>query len=183
MIRIIDFILALVGLILTLPVLVLLCLLGFWKYKYPLFVQSRIGLDCKTFTLVKFRTMDVGTKDLPTHLVSGVNLSRYGKFLRNSKLDELPQMWNVLLGDMSFVGPRPCLPTQLSVIDARLEKDLYKFRPGITGFAQIEGIDMSMPIELARSDSKTMKNLSLKSYFKIICSTILGKGFGDPYQH
>lgn len=126
--------------------------------------------------------MDVGTKDLPTHLISGVNLSGYGKFLRNSKLDELPQMWNVLVGDMSFVGPRPCLPTQRSVIDARLEKNLYKFRPGITGFSQIEGIDMSMPIELASSDLKTMENLSLRNYFKIICSTIIGKGFGDPYR-
>ena len=102
-----------------------------------------------------------------------------GKFLRRYKLDELPQLWNVLRGDMSLVGPRPCLPSQFELIDMRQKYDLYKFLPGITGLAQINGIDMSDPILLTRTDYKMMNNLNLKKYFYYLLLPFFGSGFGD----
>ena len=105
--------------------------------------------------------------------------TKSGKFLRRSKLDELPQLWNVLKGEMSLVGPRPCLPTQLELINARKERKVYLLKPGITGPAQVKNIDMSTPLKLAEEDAKLIGKLNLLSNLKYIVMTLSGSGQGD----
>ena len=131
------------------------------------------------FTLIKFRTMTIGTESCATHLVDKSRVTKIGKILRKTKLDELPQLWNVLKGDMSLVGPRPCLPSQYELIKIRNKYNLYNYLPGITGLAQIKGIDMSNPILLTQTDLIMMKNLNFFKYFYYLILTFVGKGFGD----
>jgi lipopolysaccharide/colanic/teichoic acid biosynthesis glycosyltransferase len=112
-------------------------------------------------------------------LVQVSAITKWGWFLRKSKLDELPQLFNVLKGDMSFVGPRPNLFNQLELIEERAKRGLYSVRPGITGLAQINKIDMSTPQLLAETDAKMIDHLNVWYYFKYIFLTVFGKGFGD----
>jgi lipopolysaccharide/colanic/teichoic acid biosynthesis glycosyltransferase len=123
--------------------------------------------------------MKVGTASVATHLASASAITPFGNFLRRSKLDELPQLWNVLWGDMSLVGPRPCLPNQQELINARENLGIFDVRPGITGLAQIQAIDMSIPQKLAKTDAEMLQSLTLKHYFKYILLTVVGKGSGD----
>jgi lipopolysaccharide/colanic/teichoic acid biosynthesis glycosyltransferase len=102
-----------------------------------------------------------------------------GRFLRRTKLDELPQLWNVLCGDMSLVGPRPCLFNQDTLIAAREARGVYEVRPGVTGLAQVNGIDMSTPELLAETDRKMLDGLTACAYLKYLWMTVLGKGSGD----
>ena len=145
----------------------------------PLFFQQRVGKNQKLFKLVKFRTMHIHTHSVGTHLVDPSSITKLGSFLRKTKFDELPQLFNVLLGQMSLVGPRPCLPNQTELILEREKRRVFDVRPGITGIAQVNQIDMSTPRKLARCDQLMIKNLSLKLYGKLIVSTALGKGRGD----
>jgi lipopolysaccharide/colanic/teichoic acid biosynthesis glycosyltransferase len=179
MLRIADVTLAVAGLLLGLPLFLLLTFVGFFDTGKPLFRQRRIGTGGAEFTLFKFRTMRVGTRDLPTHLAQPSDITGFGRFLRRTKLDELPQLWNVLLGQMSFVGPRPCLPSQLDVIEARRAQGVLASRPGITGFAQLRGIDMSEADRLARADREMMERLNLRTYLLCIFFTAIGRGRGD----
>src|SRR5215469_1490888 len=105
----------------------------------PLFRQARVGRHQKPFVLVKFRTMKPGTASVASHLVDVTSITRWGRFLRQTKLDELPQLWNVLKGEMSLVGPRPCLFNQEELIRERAQRGVFEARPGITGLAQIRG--------------------------------------------
>ena len=123
--------------------------------------------------------MYVETQSVATHLVNVSSITKWGSFLRRSKLDELPQLFNVLNGDMSFVGPRPNLFNQEQLLKERDIRGIYEFRPGITGLAQIKQIDMSTPQLLAEVDSKMFQNYSIIEYFKYISLTIYGNGFGD----
>lgn len=123
--------------------------------------------------------MHVNTQSVATHLVQASSITKWGTFLRKSKLDELPQLFNVLAGDMSFVGPRPNLFNQEELLKERDNKGIYAVRPGITGLAQINKIDMSNPQLLAETDSKMLKGLNTFGYFKFILLTVFGKGFGD----
>ena len=182
MTRLLDIFFAMLGLTIGLPLLLLLSLIGWLDTRSPLFYQTRVGRNQRPFTLVKFRTMKVGTASVATHLASASAITPFGNFLRRSKLDELPQLWNVLWGDMSLVGPRPCLPNQRELIDARKALGIFKARPGITGLAQVQAIDMSTPQKLAETDAQMLKNLTLKSYFNYILQTITGKGSGDRIQ-
>ena len=100
-------------------------------------------------------------------------------FLRRTKLDELPQLWNVLKGEMSFVGPRPCLFNQTELIAERRSRGVFEARPGITGLAQVSNIDMSTPKLLAEIDAHMLKELTMPAYFKYIFMTVGGKGSGD----
>lgn len=161
------------------PLLIAVLLLGWCDTGSPLFKQKRVGRFQVPFVLIKFRTMSVNTKSVATHLADKNAITRFGSFLRGSKIDELPQLWNVFTGKMSMVGPRPNLPNQVELIRERQRLGIYEWRPGITGLAQIEGIDMSTPQQLALTDKKMLDQLSLTFYFNIIFLTALGRGLGD----
>jgi len=179
LIRKCDIFFAFIGLVIFFPVFVALYAIGYAKLGSPLFKQARIGKDKKSFVLFKFRTMLIDTASMPTHLIANTSLIPYGRFLRKTKLDELPQLWNVLKGDMSLVGPRPGLCDQGDLILSRDKYHVYDVKPGITGLAQINAIDMSTPDSLARTDRQMIEEYSLKNYFKYILITICGKGYGD----
>ena len=142
-------------------------------------MQRRIGRDKKPFTLIKFRTMRPETGSVATHEVDPDQVTTWGKLLRKTKIDELPQLWNVLKGEMSLVGPRPCLPNQIELIEARRKLAVLTIPPGITGLAQIRGIDMSTPDLLAKTDAEMIRTLNLGNYFKYILLTVCGWGRGD----
>jgi len=178
-IRIFDVIFALLGLFLGLPVLAIICLLGLFDTGYPIFRQERVGRNMQNFTLVKFRTMSEDTASVASHLASSSSITTLGSFLRKTKLDELPQLWNVLKGEMSLVGPRPNLFNQEELINARDALGVYSLRPGITGLAQIKNIDMSTPELLAKTDAEMISTMSVANYFKYILLTFAGKGQGD----
>lgn len=179
MIRLLDFCFSLVGLLIASPILVLLALIGFFDTGSPIFRQERVGKNKKRFVLVKFRTMKKNTASVASHLASASSITKFGRFLRKTKLDELPQLWNVLKGEMSLVGPRPGLFNQEELTQAREAKSVFNVRPGITGLAQVNEIDMSTPELLAETDAKMIKDLSLKNYFQYIFMTVTGKGSGD----
>jgi lipopolysaccharide/colanic/teichoic acid biosynthesis glycosyltransferase len=179
LIRIFDIVFSLIGLAVGLPVIVILALIGFLDTGSPIFKQKRVGLNKKPFTLIKFRTMKKGTAQVGSHMVSRDAITKFGVFLRSSKLDELPQLWNVLTGDMSLVGPRPCLFSQHELIYQRERRGVFTVRPGITGLAQISQIDMSTPELLAYTDDKMIKQQSVGQYFKLILTTLTGAGAGD----
>ena len=179
MIRILDTLFSLLGLIFGIPVFVVVISLSLLDYGSPFFKQKRVGRNQQLFTLVKFRTMAIGTQSVGTHLVDPVSITKLGHFLRKSKLDELPQLFNVLLGQMSLVGPRPCLPNQTELIRERSKRGVFEVCPGITGVAQINDIDMSTPRKLARYDQIMVRRMSLTVYFKMIIATAVGKGRGD----
>jgi lipopolysaccharide/colanic/teichoic acid biosynthesis glycosyltransferase len=123
--------------------------------------------------------MHINTQSIATHLVQVKAITRWGSFLRKSKLDELPQLLNVLKGEMSIVGPRPNLVNQFELIEERSKRGVYAIRPGITGLAQIHKIDMSTPQLLANTDAKMIDQLNCFYYFKYIFLTVFGNGFGD----
>jgi O-antigen biosynthesis protein WbqP len=169
----------LLGLIVGFPVLFIIYLVGLFDTGSPVFRQERVGRNKKPFTLVKFRTMSVDTASVASHLASSASITPMGAFLRKTKLDELPQLWNVLKGEMSLVGPRPGLFNQEEFTAARQAKGVFDVRPGITGEAQVNDIDMSTPVLLAETDAKMISELSLVNYFKFIIMTVTGKGAGD----
>lgn len=179
MLRIFDIILSFVGLVLVFPILLAIYFLGLFDTGAPLFRQERVGKHKKPFILIKFRTMRIDTASVASHLADVSAITPMGQFLRRTKLDELPQLWNVLKGDMSLVGPRPGLFNQTELINARQRNGVFSARPGITGLAQIKGIDMSTPELLAEIDSKMLANLSNLEYFRYIYLTVIGRGRGD----
>lgn len=179
MIRLFDFILSLIGLIFGFPLLMVLFFACWMDTRSPIFRQKRVGRYQKPFNLVKFRTMRPNTASIATHLVDFSAITKLGHFLRRSKLDELPQLWNVLKGDMSLVGARPCLFNQTELIAERQSRNVFLARPGVTGLAQINGIDMSTPKMLAETEEIMLKNLTLRTYFGYIFSTVAGSGRGD----
>jgi O-antigen biosynthesis protein WbqP len=177
--RILDILLSGCGLLLGFPVLLLITLLGWFDNGSPFFRQVRVGRFQKPFTLIKFRSMRVGTASVATHLASADAITPFGHFLRRTKLDELPQLWNVLRGEMSLVGPRPSLFAQEELISERARRRVFDARPGITGLAQINEIDMSTPALLAETDAKMLASLTVSNYLYYIFQTITGKGAGD----
>lgn len=179
MTRLFDVVLSLAGLVVSAPIFLMLFVLVWFDTKSPLFRQERVGQLHKPFTLVKFRTMRSDTVSVATHLADASAVTNLGHFLRRSKLDELPQLWNVLKGEMSLVGPRPCLFNQTDLIEERAVRGVFAARPGITGLAQINGIDMSTPRLLAETDARMLRELGLAAYFSYIFKTVTGSGRGD----
>jgi lipopolysaccharide/colanic/teichoic acid biosynthesis glycosyltransferase len=161
----------------------MLLIFGYFDTGSPIFRQERVGMHRKPFRLVKFRSMHLNAPSVATHLASASSITSFGSFLRKSKLDELPQLWNVLVGDMSLVGPRPNLFNQEELIEERYSRGVYSIRPGITGLAQINKIDMSTPQLLAEADAKMIEKLNSLVYFKYIFLTVFGKGFGDRIKN
>jgi O-antigen biosynthesis protein WbqP len=179
MLRLFDFLFSLFGLILGFPVLFVIYLIGLFDTGSPLFQQERVGRDQTPFKLVKFRTMRPDTASVASHLADASAITSLGGFLRRTKLDELPQLWNVLKGEMSLVGPRPCLFNQTELIIERASHSVFTARPGITGLAQVNNIDMSTPKLLAETDARMLNELTMSAYFKYIFMTLGGKGAGD----
>ena len=179
MIRFFDIIFSFVGLLLLSPFIIILFFIGFFDTGSPIFAQERVGKNKKPFQLYKFRSMHINTQSVATHLANSSSVTQYGSFLRKSKLDELPQLFNVLFGNMSLVGPRPNLFNQEELVQERNKRGIYSVRPGITGLAQINKIDMSTPQLLAETDEKMINELNIIIYFKFIFLTVFGKGFGD----
>jgi O-antigen biosynthesis protein WbqP len=161
------------GLVLLMPVLCVLGMVVMLSSPGPaIFRQTRLGRNERPFVCYKFRTMYEGTAQRATHEVGLSAITPVGSFLRKFKLDELPQLWNVLRGDMSLVGPRPCLSTQTELVGERRKRGVFAIPPGITGLAQIEGVDMSEPERLAELDETYMRDQSLGLDIGIIIRTI-----------
>lgn len=182
MIRLIDFLAAFFGLLFLWPILVIVTLIGLFDTGSPIFVQERVGRNKKPFKLIKFRTMTVDTKSVASHLASNASITNLGAFLRKTKIDELPQLINVVKGEMSLVGPRPNLFNQQELIAERDALGVYDVLPGVTGLAQVQNIDMSTPELLAKTDRKMIDTLTLKDYFKYIIMTATGSGSGDAVK-
>jgi len=171
--RALDIAAAAAGLIILAPVMAFVAVLVAVSSPGPaLFRQERVGRDERIFICNKFRTMHQGTRNRGTHEISPSAVTAVGSFLRALKLDELPQLWNVLAGEMSLVGPRPCLPNQTQLIAERRKRNVFDIRPGITGLAQVQGIDMSDPERLAETDQTYVRTRSLGTDLKLIVRTI-----------
>jgi lipopolysaccharide/colanic/teichoic acid biosynthesis glycosyltransferase len=179
MLRFFDILLSAFGLIVASPLFIVLTLGGWLDSGSPLFRQTRVGRHKEPFTLLKFRTMKPDTAHVATHLVEASAITPFGRFLRCTKLDELPQLWNVLKGEMSLVGPRPCLFNQSALIEARERLGVFRARPGVTGLAQVSGIDMSTPEILAETDAAMLASLGVWRYLRYILMTVFGRGAGD----
>lgn len=171
--RLMDIGFSIVGLIVGAPIMLVCAVAIVCDSKgSPIFRQTRVGRDARPFTCYKLRTMRLGTPSLATHDVSPSQVTAVGKTLRRTKLDELPQLWNVLKGEMSLVGPRPCLPVQAALIEARRRLGVMTVRPGITGIAQLKGIDMSDPERLAAVDATYLQVSSIWTDLGLILRTV-----------
>lgn len=182
MIRIIDFLAAFFGLLFLWPILLIVTIIGQFDTGSPIFIQERVGRNKKPFKLIKFRTMSVETKSVASHLANNASITKLGNFLRKTKIDELPQLINVLKGEMSLVGPRPNLFSQEELIKERDTRGVYDVLPGVTGLAQVQNIDMSTPQLLAKTDKQMIDSLTIKDYFKYIIMTATGSGSGDAIK-
>lgn len=172
--RVFDFLVCVIGLVLAVPLIIVLVVVIRWQTgSSGIFSQIRVGRDGRVFFCHKLRTMRAETPNVPTHLAAVEQVTRIGRFLRRAKLDELPQLWNVLKGEMSLVGPRPCLPTQVELVEERRSRGVLALRPGITGLAQVRGIDMSTPVRLAETDEEYLRRRSFVLDLKIMVSTIV----------
>lgn len=175
-----DILLASLGLLLAWPFMIAIAIAIKATSRGPaIFVQERVGRNEVAFKCLKFRTMADGSPNIASHNAASDWITPVGRFLRKTKLDELPQLINVLLGEMSLVGPRPCLPNQLELIEERRRRGVFLVRPGITGVAQVAGIDMSNPVILAEADAGYTKTWTLAGDFRLMILTVLGSGSGD----
>ncbi len=178
--RLLDIVLSVAGLLLFSPIFVVVALLVcVTSSGGALFVQTRVGRNEKCFECLKFRTMTAGTPDVGSHHAEQSWITPVGRLLRKTKLDELPQLINVLRGEMSIVGPRPCLPSQQELINARRALGVFSLAPGITGISQTRGVDMSTPLELASLDATYLKSMSLFTDIALMYKTLRGAGKGD----
>ena len=173
--RFLDFIISFIGLVLLSPLILLLCILIKLDSKGPiLFKQKRIGKDKEYFNILKFRTMSIDTpKDMPTHLLRNPDayITNVGKFLRKTSLDELPQIINILKGEMTIIGPRPALWNQEDLIRERDKYHANDIKPGLTGWAQINGRDeLEIPLK-AELDGYYVKHMSFLFDFKCFIGT------------
>ncbi|BDA83422.1 sugar transferase [Aureimonas sp. SA4125] len=182
--RLFDVTVSLVALILLGWAIVVLAVLVRASSPGPgIFAQTRVGRGETPFRCYKLRTMQLGTVEAASHDTPAAAVTPLGQKLRRWKLDELPQLVNVLRGEMSFVGPRPCLPVQAVLIAERRQKGVYAVRPGITGLAQVQGIDMSDPVRLAAIDADYVRNQSFPGDLGLILKTVVGGGQGDRVRH
>lgn len=182
MIRIIDIVLAIFGIVILSPILTVTFFLGLIDTGSPIFVQDRVGKNQRSFRLIKFRTMAKDTQSVASHLANKSSVTKLGNILRKTKIDELPQLINVLKGEMSLVGPRPNLLNQTELIKERQKLGVYDILPGITGLAQIQNIDMSTPKTLAQTDRQMIDTLNVRNYFQYIILTVMGSGSGDAMK-
>ena len=182
LIRFFDILLSFLILTIFSPLIIFIFILCLIETGKPIFIQLRVGKNQKPFKLIKFRTMKIDTPSLASHLINQNSVTKFGKILRSLKMDELPQIYNVLNGEMSLVGPRPCLYNQTELIKLRKKYKLFNVKPGITGLSQINGIDMSDPEILSKTDSIMISKMNTLYYFKYLFLTLFGKGLGDKVK-
>lgn len=184
--RFCDYVVALASCFVLAPIMILLAAIIKIDSPGPIFFsQKRIGIHKSTFYMYKFRTMCIDTpKDCPTHLLEDASqyITRVGKFLRKTSLDELPQLWNILKGDMSFVGPRPALWNQDDLIELREQNGANDIRPGLTGWAQINGRDTLLLEKKAEYDGEYVKRLSFPFDLRCIFGTVRSVLTSDGVQ-
>jgi len=170
--RLLDLSLSVSACIVLMPIFVLVAVLIKLFDRGPvLFSQTRVGKDGQDFRFYKFRSMPVGTGNISSAKVACVKLTWVGRFIRRTNVDELPQLFNILIGDMSVVGPRPPIPSQHELIALRRASKVLAFRPGLTGLAQINSFDGMRPDEKAKFDRQYTKQISMWTDFKIIFRT------------
>lgn len=171
--RLCEFLAVFILLILIFPILLVIAIFIKLHDGGPIiFKQRRIGKDGKEFLFLKFRSMPVNTPNVVSTNTGQLNITPIGKIIRRTNLDEIPQFINVLKGDMSLIGPRPCLPNQSSLIDLRIQSGAIKLRPGLTGWAQVNAYDYMPEEEKARFDGEYYKELSLWLDIRIIFRTV-----------
>lgn len=181
--RLLDIILSLLGMVILSPLILILIIAIKLDSRGPvLFKQRRVGIHKNHFNILKFRTMKVNTpKNTPTHLLDNPDqyITRVGKFLRKTSLDELPQIWNIFVGDMSIIGPRPALWNQYDLIAERDKYGANDVLPGLTGWAQINGRD-ELPIDVkAKLDGHYVENISFRMDLKCFVGTIISVAKSD----
>ena len=181
--RIYDILISFTILIIFSPIFIFVFIACLIESKRPIFIQQRVGKNQIPFNLIKFRTMKISTPSLASHLVRKESITRFGRIIRALKIDELPQLINVIKGDMSLVGPRPCLFNQIELISLREGANVFLVKPGITGLAQVKGIDMSNPTKLALTDSYMISKYNQINYFKYLFLTLFGRGIGDKIKY
>ncbi len=188
--RILDVILSAIGLIILLPFFVIFSIIIKIESPGPIFFkQKRIGKNKKQFTIYKFRTMRTDTpKDMPTHMLKDAEsyITKFGNIMRKTSIDELPQIINILKGDMSIIGPRPALWNQFDLIAERDKYNANSIRPGLTGLAQVSGRDeLEIPVK-AKFDGEYIQNISfwldLKIFFKTIINVFKHDGIVEGAQ-
>ena len=169
-----DIFFSLLALIILCPLLILISLLIPLFDPGPIiFKQKRVGMDGKLFYMYKFRSMPINMKNIPSNKVSNLKLNWLCRFIRRTNIDELPQLFNILKGDISFVGPRPSLPSQYDLIELRRKHSVLSFKPGLTGLAQISsynGMDASIKADF---DKKYINSISFTTDLLIILKTFL----------
>ena len=174
--RIFDLLLAIVAtFILAIPVVLVAMAVRLTSPGPALYWSDRVGRHNKIFRMPKFRSMRVGTPAVATHLLAdaGAYLTPIGSFLRKSSLDELPQLWSILVGDMSFVGPRPALFNQQDLIELRTQQGVHQLMPGLTGWAQVNGRD-EIPIpDKIKLDAAYLRDHSIAMDIRILCMTLI----------
>ncbi|MBS0343514.1 MAG: sugar transferase [Proteobacteria bacterium] len=184
--RTLDLLLALWALTLMLVPLLLLALAVRATSRGPvLYWSDRVGRGNRLFRMPKFRSMRIGTPAVATHLLANPNshLTPIGSFLRRSSLDELPQLWSILTGDMSLVGPRPALFNQHDLIELRTERGVHVLLPGLTGWAQVNGRDELPILQKVRLDEEYLKRRSIGFDLSILWLTIVKVVRGDGVSH
>lgn len=181
--RLVDVIIALILLPFAAPIILVLSVaIRLESAGSPIYRQTRVGQWGEPFVLLKLRTMYCDTIEGPSHELSPTKITRLGKILRFTKLDELPQLWLVLMGKMSFVGPRPCLQSQYVLIEERRKRRVLDLKPGITGISQLAGIDMSHPQRLAETDAVYIDKQGVLFDLGVMIRTGLGRGSGDSVK-
>jgi O-antigen biosynthesis protein WbqP len=184
--RTFDIVLAMIAtLVLALPIVVVAILVRLTSPGPALYWSNRIGADNRIFRMPKFRTMRVGTPVVATHLLTdaAAHLTPIGSLLRRTSLDELPQLWSILVGDMSFVGPRPALFNQDDLVQLRTAEGVHHMRPGLTGWAQVNGRDELAIPEKVRFDTEYARRQSFLFDLQILVLTVMRVVRGDAVSH
>lgn len=172
--RLFDVLLAIILMIVIMPVYILIGIIIYLQDGgSPIFKQIRVGEKGETFQFFKFRSMPLNSPNVGSHEKEKLKITPFGTFIRRTNLDELPQFYNVLKGDMSFIGPRPCIPNQTYLVKLRYENGSFNCKPGLTGWAQVNSFDGMTEIEKAKFDQEYIENLSFKRDFLILLKTVV----------
>ena len=171
--RLLDIALSLVALVLLFPLMVVVAILiKLFDYGPIIFSQIRVGRDGGSFTIYKFRSMPLKTGDIPSNRIGDVKLIWLGRMIRRTNIDELPQLYNILLGDMSFVGPRPSIRSQTDLVELRLQNGALRCRPGLTGLAQVSSFNGMTALQKAALDGTYSQSITFLGDLKIFLRTV-----------